>query len=100
MIKQFVEAVVKYGEFPAFAAATESYQKLAVEHGLEPYSLWVNQGGGRMNEVFFEATFDSPQALADREKADADHADLRVALGEILSHCVQGSIIDRQLSTV
>jgi hypothetical protein len=100
VVKQFIEAVVNYGEFPAFAAATERYQKLAVEHGLEPYALWANQGGGRMNEVFFEATFDSPQALIDREKADGEHADLMEALGEILRHCVPGSIIDRQLTPV
>lgn len=98
MIRQYIEAVVNYGEYSAFAAATERYQKLAVEYGLEPYALWVNQGGGRMNEVFFEATFDSREALQAREAADDEHPDLMQALGEVLRHCVPGSIIDRQLS--
>jgi len=100
MIRHSVEAIVNYGEYAAFAAATERYQKAAVEHGLEPYTLWVNEGGGRMNEVFFEATFDSVQAIKDREAADAAHPDLAAALGEILSHCTRGSVVDRQLHTV
>lgn len=100
MIRHSVYAVVNYGEFSAFAAATERYQKLATNYGLEPYTLLANQGSGRMNEVFFEATFDSPVALAERDAADQAHPDLMEALGEVLRFCVPGSIVDRQLSAV
>jgi hypothetical protein len=100
MVKHYIEAVVNYGEFAAFVTATERYQKLAAEHGLEPYTLLASQGTGRMNEVFFEATFDSTQAIADRDAANNAHPDLREALVEVLGYCVPGSIVDRHLQAV
>jgi hypothetical protein len=100
MIRHSVEAIVQYGEFATFAAAVERHQKLATDYGLEPYTLLANQGAGRMNEVFFEATFDSAQALAEREAAESTHPDLMAALGEVLRLCVPGSIVDRQLSAI
>ena len=100
MVKHLVEAVVKYGEFTAFHEAVARYQKVAVDHGLEPYTLLVNNGAGRMNEVFFEATFDSDEALRHRDSAENEISELMDALGDVISHCVPGSILDRRLSTV
>jgi hypothetical protein len=100
MIKHYVEAVVNYGEFAAFTEATERYQKLSVELGLEPYTLWANQSSGRMNEVVFEATFDSAEALAKRDAADNEHPELLQALGDVIRHCAPASIVDRRLEPI
>ena len=98
MVKHLIELVVKYGEFAVFQDATMNYQKVAADHGVEPYTLWINQGSGRMNEAFFEATFDSEDALMQRDVADGDIPELGAALTALLSHCVPGSIFDRRLS--
>lgn len=100
MVKHWVEAVVKYGEFSAFREATGRYQKLAADHGLEPYTLWVNNNAGRMNEVFFEANFDSDEALNLRDNAENDIPEMMAALGDMLTCCVPGSVVDRRIQAV
>lgn len=100
MVKHYIEAVVNYGEFAAFVTATERYQKLAAEHGLEPYTLLASQGTGRMNEVFFEANFDSDEALSRRDNAENDIPEMMAALGDMLACCVPGSVVDRRIQAV
>ena len=51
-----------------------------------------------MNEVFFEATFDSDEALRHRDGAENDIPEMLSALGDLMSHCVPGTIVDRRLS--
>ena len=98
MVRHLIEAVVKYGEFGAFYEAVQRHNKVCSDHGLAAYELWANNGAGRMNEVFFEATFDDLQQMHANEKAMNEHADVMATLGQVLSFCVPGSITDRHLS--
>jgi len=99
MIKHLVEAVVNYGEFAAFREAAERYDKLCSDRGLQTYTLWGGTGTGRMNEVYFEATFDDTDAMRARDKAENDIPEIMQALMDIIRHCTPGTIVDHQLET-
>lgn len=100
MIKHLVEAVVNYGEFAAFADAVKEYDKLCADRGLQTYALWVNQFGGRMNEIYFEASYDDEASLSARDRAENEDPEMMKALGEIIRHCAPGTIVDRRLQTI
>lgn len=100
MIKHLVEAVVNYGEFAKFAEAVNEYDKLCADRGLQTYTLWVNQSGGRMNEVYFEASFDDEAALSARDAAENGDPEMMKALAAVIGHCAPNTIIDRRLGTL
>ena len=99
MIKHLVGAVVNYGEFAAFRNAAERYEKLCSDRGLQTYTLWVGAGTGRMNEVYFEATFDDAEAMHARDKAENEFPEIMQALADTVRHCAPGTIVDHQLES-
>jgi hypothetical protein len=97
MVKHLIEAVVNYGEFPAFVEALRNYEKVCSDHGLQNYAAWAGSGPGRMNEVYFEGTFDDAAQLAARDKAHGEIPEVMQALGALIRHLSPGTIIDHQL---
>ncbi len=99
MVRHMGRDVVKFGHWDEYVAANKALNEVLMRLGQPAYRLFESTWG-TLNETFWEAEFESGADIEAGIAAAKKDPEFMAALGEYLSHVVDGKSRDWVLSEV